>query len=234
MVALVGPSGAGKTTLLNLLPRFYEVTKGAILIDGVDIRDVSLASLRAQIGVVTQQTILFNETVRYNVAYGRLEATEVEIIQALRAAQAHDFVVALPQGLDTVIGEQGVRLSGGERQRLAIARALLKDPPILILDEATSSLDSESEREVQQALDRLIEGRTTLVIAHRLSTVRHACRLMVVDGGRIVETGAHDELLRVDGLYKRLYDMQFAWEEEKKVDLDFPATAEVVASGKST
>jgi len=176
VVALVGPSGAGKTTLLNLLPRFYEVTSGAILIDGVDIRDLSLASLRAQIGVVTQQTILFNETVRYNVAYGRLDATETDICQALHAAHAYDFVMALPQGLDTVIGERGVRLSGGERQRLAIARALLKDPPILILDEATSSLDSESEREVQQALDRLIAGRTTLVIAHRLSTVRHADR----------------------------------------------------------
>ena len=234
MVALVGPSGAGKTTLLNLLPRFYEVTAGTILVDGVDLREVSLASLRAQIGVVTQQTILFNETVRYNVAYGRLDATEAEIIQAIRAAHAYDFVMALPRGLDTVIGEQGVRLSGGERQRLAIARALLKDPPILILDEATSSLDSESEREVQQALDRLIEGRTTLVIAHRLSTVRHAHRLVVVDGGRIVETGTHDELLRVDGLYKRLYDMQFAWEEEKQGEITFPETAERVASGKST
>jgi subfamily B ATP-binding cassette protein MsbA len=233
VLALVGPSGAGKTTLLNLLPRFYEVTSGAILIDGVDIREVSLASLRAQIGVVTQQTILFNETVRYNVAYGRLEATEGEIIQALRAAHAYDFVMAMPQGLDTVIGEQGIRLSGGERQRLAIARALLKDPPILILDEATSSLDSESEREVQQALDRLIEGRTTLVIAHRLSTVRHADRLVVVDGGHIVETGTHEELLRVDGLYKRLYDMQFAWEEEKQGDGGLREPEERVASGKS-
>jgi subfamily B ATP-binding cassette protein MsbA len=233
VLALVGPSGAGKTTLLNLLPRFYEVTSGAILIDGVDIREVSLASLRAQIGVVTQQTILFNETVRYNVAYGRLEATEGEIIQALRAAHAYDFVMAMPQGLDTVIGEQGIRLSGGERQRLAIARALLKDPPILILDEATSSLDSESEREVQQALDRLIEGRTTLVIAHRLSTVRHADRLVVVDGGHIVETGTHEELLRVDGLYKRLYDMQFAWEEEKQGEGGLREPEERVASGKS-
>ncbi len=233
VVALVGPSGAGKTTLLSLLPRFYEVTSGAVLIDGVDIREVSLASLRAHIGVVTQQTILFNETVRYNVAYGRLEATESEIIQALRAAHAYDFVMAMPQGLDTVIGEQGVRLSGGERQRLAIARALLKDPPILILDEATSSLDSESEREVQQALDRLIEGRTTLVIAHRLSTVRHADRLVVMDGGHIVETGTHEELLGVDGLYKRLYDMQFAREEEKQSEGDLPEPEERLASAKS-
>jgi|UniRef100_A0A7V6A0X4 subfamily B ATP-binding cassette protein MsbA len=230
IVALVGPSGAGKTTLLNLLPRFYEVTTGAILIDGVDIREVSLASLRAHIGVVTQQTILFNETVRYNVAYGRLDATEPEIIQALRAAHAYDFVMALPQGLDTVIGEQGVRLSGGERQRLAIARALLKDPPILILDEATSSLDSEAEREVQQALDRLIAGRTTLVIAHRLSTARHADRLIVMDGGHIVEMGTHDELLGINGLYKRLYDMQFAWEEKKSSEGDFPKPAERLAT----
>jgi ATP-binding cassette, subfamily B, bacterial MsbA len=229
MVALVGPSGAGKTTLLNLLPRFYEVTSGAILIDGVDIREVSLASLRAQIGVVTQQTILFNETVRYNVAYGRLEATAEDILLALKAAHALDFVMGLPQGLDTVIGEQGVRLSGGERQRLAIARALLKDPPILLLDEATSSLDSESEREVQQALDRLMEGRTSLVIAHRLSTVRHAHRLVVLDGGRVVETGTHEELLGADGYYKRLYDLQFAWEEDKQPEKELPETAAKMA-----
>jgi subfamily B ATP-binding cassette protein MsbA len=228
LVALVGPSGAGKTTLLNLLPRFYEVSGGAIYIDGHDIREVTLASLRGQIGVVTQQTILFNDTVRHNVAYGRLSASEDEIINALKAANAYDFVMALTAGLDTLIGEQGVRLSGGERQRLAIARALLKDPPILILDEATSSLDSEAEREVQQALDQLIQGRTTLVIAHRLSTVRGADRIMAMDGGRIVETGTHTELLARDGLYRRLYEMQFAKEEGEA-----PAVAETTPARKA-
>ncbi|MCK9376865.1 MAG: lipid A export permease/ATP-binding protein MsbA [Syntrophobacterales bacterium] len=213
VVALVGPSGAGKSTLLNLLPRFYDATGGAVLIDGHDLKEVTLASLRGQIGVVTQQTILFNDTVRHNVAYGRLTATEAEILGALQAAHAYDFVTALPQGLDTLIGEQGVRLSGGERQRLAIARALLKDPPILILDEATSSLDSESEREVQQALDLLIQGRTTLVIAHRLSTVRNADRIIAMEDGRIVEIGTHAALLAQDGLYRRLYEMQFAHED---------------------
>ena len=218
MVALVGPSGAGKTTLLNLLPRFYEVSRGAILIDGHDLREVTMASLRAQIGLVTQQTILFNDTVRYNVAYGRIEASEEEIIAALKAAYAYDFVQQLPKGMDTMIGEQGVRLSGGERQRLAIARALLKDPPILILDEATSSLDSEAEREVQQALDRLIKGRTTLVIAHRLSTIRNAERIIVLAEGRIVEAGSHLELMQADGLYKRLYEMQFREEEVEEAE----------------
>jgi subfamily B ATP-binding cassette protein MsbA len=218
VVAIVGPSGAGKTTLLNLVPRFYEVQQGAILIDGRDIRTATLESLRGQIAVVTQDTILFNDTVRYNVAYGNLEAGEGEIITALRAAFAYDFVMALPQGLDTVIGEQGVRLSGGERQRLAISRAVLKNPRILILDEATSSLDYEAEREVQRALDRLIQGRTTLVAAHRLSSVRNADRIVVLAAGRIVGIGAHNMLLQQCTLYRRLYERQSVLEPLEEAD----------------
>jgi len=218
VVAIVGPSGAGKTTLLNLIPRFYEVKEGAILIDGRDIRAVTLESLRDQIAVVTQDTILFNDTVRYNVAYGNLKAGEGEIIGALRAAFAYDFVTALPQGLETVIGEQGVRLSGGERQRLAIARALLKDPQILILDEATSQLDSEAEKEVQRALDRLIQGRTTLLAAHRLSAVRHADRIVVLAAGRIAGIGVHNSLLQQNALYRRLYEQQSFLEPREPAD----------------
>lgn len=221
VVALVGPSGAGKTTLVNLLPRFYEVSRGAITIDDHDLRDVTLSSLRGQIGVVTQQTFLFNDTVRNNIAYGRPEADESEIIQAAQAAYAWDFISNLPLGLETIIGEQGVMLSGGERQRLAIARALLKDPPILILDEATSALDSEAEQEVQKALDNLIVGRTTLIIAHRLSTIRHADRIVVLEDGQIVEEGRHDELLARNGVYARLYYLQFRpGEEEGKAEAD--------------
>jgi len=209
MIALVGRSGAGKTTLVNLLPRFYDVTGGAIRIDGIDIRDVTLASLRAQIGIVTQETILFDDTIAANIAYGRPDASREAIEAAARAAHAHEFIRTLPEGYDTVIGERGQRLSGGQRQRLAIARAILKDSPILILDEATSSLDTESELLVQEALANLMKDRTSFVIAHRLSTVRRADAILVMDRGRIVEVGRHEELLaRPGSLYSRLYQMQ--------------------------
>lgn len=237
ILALVGSSGAGKTTLVNLIPRFYDPTAGAILIDGVDLREIRLAALREQIGIVSQETHLFDDTVRNNIAYGRDEATITAgggpadappvptpagggpgdappvpteaIIQAARAAHAHEFIMRLPHAYDTLIGENGVKLSGGERQRLAIARALLRNPPILILDEATSSLDTESERMVQMALANLMQGRTTFVIAHRLSTVQRADRIAVLDRGRLAEVGRHEELLAHGGIYNRLYEMQF-------------------------
>jgi subfamily B ATP-binding cassette protein MsbA len=209
ILALVGPSGAGKSTIFNLIPRFYDVTGGAIRVDGVDVRDVTQASLRQQIGIVPQETLLFGGTIRENILYGRLDAAEAEMVEAARAANAHDFITALPDGYETVVGERGIRLSGGQRQRVAIARAILKDPRILLLDEATSSLDNESEHLVQEALERLMQGRTTVIIAHRLSTVRVAHRLAVLDNGQIVELGTHDDLLARDGLYKHLYEMQF-------------------------
>jgi ATP-binding cassette, subfamily B, bacterial MsbA len=209
MIAIVGTSGVGKTTLVNLLPRFFDVTSGRVLLDGRDVRDITISSLRAQIGMVTQETILFHDTVHNNIAYGRPSATQAEIEASARAALAHDFIVQLPQGYDTMIGERGQRLSGGQRQRLAIARALLKNAPLLILDEATSELDTESEREVQKALANLIEGRTVFVIAHRLSTIHRADRIIVLDGGGIAESGTHDELIALGGLYRKLYEMQF-------------------------
>jgi subfamily B ATP-binding cassette protein MsbA len=209
VVALVGTSGSGKTTLVSLVPRFYEPTEGVILIDGQDIRDCTLRSLRQQIGIVSQDIVLFDESVAKNIAYGRMDATEDEVVKAAKAAYADEFIQRLPDGYQTVIGENGVKLSGGERQRVAIARAILRDPPILILDEATSSLDNESERIVQLALSNLLKNRTTLVIAHRLSTVQNADRIIVMDRGCIVEMGSHEELLRQGGLYKRLHAMQF-------------------------
>ena len=209
VIAFVGMSGGGKTTLVNLIPRFYDVTEGSILIDGHDIRDVTIESLRGQIAIVTQQTILFNDTVRNNIAYGDIARTEEEIIAAAKAANAHDFIMRLPMGYDTLIGEQGTKLSGGERQRISIARAILKDAPILILDEATSSLDSEAEIEVQDALENLMKGRTTLVIAHRLSTIRNADRIIVLVNGEIREEGTHEYLLACQGEYCRLHNMQF-------------------------
>jgi subfamily B ATP-binding cassette protein MsbA len=213
VVALVGPSGAGKSTLMNLLPRFYDVSEGAILIDGHDVRDLTIASLRKQIGKVTQETVLFNDTVRNNIAYGRPDVPMEKIEAAAKAARAHDFIMRMPEGYDTQIGERGARLSGGERQRLAIARALVKDAPILVLDEATSSLDTESEALVQAALATLMRDRTVLVIAHRLSTVRRADRIAVIEQGQITELGTHDELLERGGTYSRLYQLQFGADE---------------------
>ena len=209
ILAIVGPSGSGKSTLANLIPRFFEIQKGHLLIDGMDIRDVTLKSLRDQIAIVTQQTILFNDTIRNNISYGDPDRSEAEIQEAARAAYALNFIEQLPQGFETVIGESGVRLSGGERQRLSIARALLKNAPILVLDEATSALDSESEREVQRALENLMKNRTTFVIAHRLSTIKNADRIIVVKNGLIIEEGSHETLLALHGEYESLYNIQY-------------------------
>ena len=214
MIAFVGPSGAGKSTIANLIPRFYDVDKGAILIDGHDVRDVTLHSLREQIGLVPQETMLFSTTVRENIRYGRLDASDAEVERAAKAANAEEFIRELPEGYDTQIGERGLNLSGGQRQRMAIARAILKDPQILILDEATSALDTESEKIVQAALDKLMVGRTSFVIAHRLSTIFNADQIIVIDDGRIKEHGTHEELLALGGLYSTLYNIQFKNSEE--------------------
>jgi subfamily B ATP-binding cassette protein MsbA len=218
VIAFVGMSGGGKTTLVNLIPRFYDVTEGRILIDSRDIREVTIESLRGQVAIVTQQTILFNDTVRNNIAYGNIEETEENIIRAAKAANAHDFIMNLPDGYNTVIGEQGAKLSGGERQRISIARALLKDAPILILDEATSSLDTEAEIEVQDALENLMKGRTTLIIAHRLSTIRNAHRIIVLANGEIVEEGTHESLMEKRREYFKFYTMQFKDEKRNGIE----------------
>jgi subfamily B ATP-binding cassette protein MsbA len=214
VVALVGPSGAGKTTLVDLVARFYDPTAGRITIDGIDLRDLNARSLRQKLGIVTQETILFHDTVRANIAYALPDSTPESVERAARAANAHEFVMRLPNGYETVLGERGTRLSGGQRQRLAIARAILRDPPILIFDEATSALDSESERLVQEAIEHLLEGRTVFVIAHRLSTIRHADQIVVMENGRIVQRGRHEELLAEGGLYRHLYRLQFAADDE--------------------
>ncbi|HAF12540.1 MAG TPA: hypothetical protein DCK93_07800 [Blastocatellia bacterium] len=215
MVALVGESGGGKSTLTKLLPRFHDPVSGGVFWDGIDLRDASISSLRSQIALVTQETVLFNDTVRHNIAYGKPDATSAEIEEAARIAFAHDFIMELPQKYDTIVGERGIFLSGGQRQRLAIARSLLVDAPVLILDEATSALDAESERFVQKAIANLVRDRTTIVIAHRLSTIRRANTIVVMEGGRITEVGSHAELLARGGQYKRLYELQFADEEEE-------------------
>jgi subfamily B ATP-binding cassette protein MsbA len=218
VVAVVGSSGAGKSTLVHLIPRLFDVSSGQLTIDGHDVREATLASLRSQIGVVTQETVLFNDTLRNNIAYGQPAVSQVKVEAAARAALAHDFIMELPEGYDTVIGERGVRLSGGEKQRIAIARALLKNAPILILDEATSALDSESEALVQSALQNLMVGRTVFVIAHRLSTVRRADRIVVLENGNITDMGPHEELMKKFGTYRRLYDLQFVDLEQTKAE----------------
>jgi ATP-binding cassette subfamily B protein len=213
MIGLVGHSGAGKSTLINLLMRFYDVDEGAIMVDGVDLRDIDRNDLRSQIGVVLQEPYLFHGTVFDNITYGKPEATPGEVMAAAKAAYAHDFIVGFPDGYDTVVGERGTRLSGGERQRISIARAILHDPRILILDEATASVDTQTEQQIQQALQNLIKGRTTFAIAHRLSTLRNASRLIVLDNGRIAEQGTHDELISQRGVFYKLVNAQKALNE---------------------
>ena len=215
MIAFVGPSGAGKSTVASLLPRFYDATNGSITIDGQDIRKVTLDSLREQVGIVPQETVLFNGSVYDNILYGRLDATREEVEAAAKAANAHDFIMQLPNGYETMLGDRGMNISGGQRQRISIARAILKNPQILILDEATSALDTESERVVQEALDRLMVGRTSFVIAHRLSTIKNADKIMVLEKGQLIEQGNHDELMAMDGLYAHLYKIQYRSKEVK-------------------
>jgi ABC-type multidrug transport system fused ATPase/permease subunit len=214
VIALIGPTGSGKSSLVSLIPRFYDPSQGSVLVDGNDVRKVELRSLRSQIGIVLQTSLLFAETIAENIAYGRPDAGQEEIEAAAKAAQAHDFIMQLPDGYQTVIGERGVTLSGGQRQRVAIARALLLDPRILVLDDSTSSVDTETERLIQETLEHLMEGRTTFVIAHRLSTVRRADLILVMDDGRIVERGTHNELLELGGLYRQIYELQLRSQED--------------------
>jgi ATP-binding cassette, subfamily B, bacterial MsbA len=215
-IAIVGPSGSGKTTIINMIPRFYDVTAGRVLVDGHDVRDVMLTSLRSQIGIVLQETFLFNLPVRENIRYGRSDASDAEVEAAARAAAAHDFIMEMPDGYDTMVGERGARLSGGQRQRIAIARAILVDPRILILDEATSSVDTRTDFLIQRALDELMRNRTTIVIAHRISTIQRADQILVLNQGQVVDRGTHHELLRRSGVYAHLYEMQFQMQAEAK------------------
>jgi len=225
IVALIGPTGSGKTSLVNLIPRFYDVVGGAVKVDGKDVRSLNLIQLRQQIGIVLQTSLLFSATIRENIAYGRPEANDEEIIAAAKAAQANDFIIEMPDGYDTVVGERGITLSGGQRQRVAIARALLIDPRILILDDSTSSVDMETEHLIQQALNTLMKGRTTFVIAQRLSTVRNADQILVLDKGQIMERGVHEELLNIGGLYKEIYDLQLSQQEKFTADIKEVGTA---------
>ncbi|MEW6285514.1 MAG: ABC transporter ATP-binding protein [Chloroflexota bacterium] len=234
LVALIGPTGSGKTSFVNLIPRFYDVTEGAVLVDGYDVRRVDLTSLRRQIGIVLQTSLLFSDTIKANIAYGRPDATMDEIIAAAQAAQAHDFIMGFPNGYETIVGERGVTLSGGQRQRVAIARALLMNPRILILDDSTSSVDTQTEKLIQAALDNLMEGRTTFVIAHRLSTVRRADLILVMDKGRIVERGTHEELLRLGGLYKEIHDLQLVDHAKFAEEMEAVELPSALARAKET
>jgi ABC-type multidrug transport system fused ATPase/permease subunit len=226
VLALLGAPGSGKTSIVNLIPRFYDITGGALTIDGVDVREFTLASLRRNIGIVQQDVFLFTTTIKENIAYGRVEAADDDIVHAAKVAQLHDFIESLPDGYDTQIGERGSTLSGGQRQRMSIARAVLLDPPVLILDDSTSSVDAQTEDQIRQAMESVMEDRTTFVIAHRLSTVHRADAILVLEDGRIVNRGTHQELLALDGLYRQIYDLQLRPQEEVMRDMESPVLAD--------